>query len=143
MQQFLTFCRLLVGLAYAILNSWTAMATSLSVALPSGGPTAVIWGIVPSFIGNLAMAASMAEICHVYPTAGGQYHWSAILSPAKMAPVRHSCNLQPENLADLPSGRLMGLWLVCCFRLGRSCGYCRFFGWSAYHRCHWPHAPQL
>nr|ODN91204.1 choline transporter [Cryptococcus depauperatus CBS 7841] len=77
----------LVGLAYAILNSWTAMAVSLSVALPSGGPTAVIWGIVPSFIGNLAMAASMAEICHVYPTAGGQYHWSAILTPAKMAPA--------------------------------------------------------
>jgi len=38
------------------------MAASLSVALPSGGPTAVIWGIVPSFIGNLAMAASMAEM---------------------------------------------------------------------------------
>lgn len=93
MLQWLTYFRLLVGLAYAILNSWTAMATSLSVALPSGGPTAVIWGIVPSFIGNLAMAASMAEICHVYPTAGGQYHWSAILSPAKMAPVRLSCDL--------------------------------------------------
>ncbi|TYJ54718.1 hypothetical protein B9479_004658 [Cryptococcus floricola] len=77
----------LVGLAYAILNSWTAMAVSLSVALPSGGPTAVVWGIIPSFIGNLAMAASMAEICHVYPTAGGQYHWAAILSPAKMAPA--------------------------------------------------------
>ncbi|WVQ79456.1 hypothetical protein IAT38_001555 [Cryptococcus sp. DSM 104549] len=76
----------LVGLAYAILNSWTAMAVSLSVALPSGGPTAVIWGIIPSFIGNLAMAASMAEICHVYPTSGGQYHWSAILAPAKWAP---------------------------------------------------------
>ncbi|WVW86645.1 hypothetical protein I302_108698 [Kwoniella bestiolae CBS 10118] len=77
----------LVGLAYAILNSWTAMAASLSIALPSGGPTAVIWGIVPSFIGNLAMAASMAEICHVYPTSGGQYHWAAILSPAHMAPA--------------------------------------------------------
>lgn len=29
------------GLAFAILNSWTAMAASLSIALPSGGPTAV------------------------------------------------------------------------------------------------------
>ncbi|WOO77848.1 Choline transport protein [Vanrija pseudolonga] len=73
----------LIGLAYAILNSWTAMATSLSIALPSGGPVAVIWGIVPSFLGNLAMAASLAEICHVYPTSGGQYHWSAILAPAE------------------------------------------------------------
>ncbi|WWD20084.1 hypothetical protein CI109_104558 [Kwoniella shandongensis] len=77
----------LIGLAYAVLNSWTAMATSLSIALPSGGPTAVIWGIVPSAIGNLAMAASMAEICHVFPTSGGQYHWAAILAPAKWAPA--------------------------------------------------------
>lgn len=38
------------------------MATSLSIALPSGGPVAVIWGIVPSFLGNLAMAASLAEM---------------------------------------------------------------------------------
>ena len=63
------------------------MAASLSVALPSGGPTAVIWGIIPSFIGNLCMAASLAEICAVYPTSGGQYHWSAILAPEKYAPA--------------------------------------------------------
>ena len=51
-----------VGLAYAILNSWTAMATSLSIALPSGGPTAVVWGLIVSFLGNLAMSASLAEM---------------------------------------------------------------------------------
>ncbi|KAK4684212.1 choline transport protein, partial [Tremellales sp. Uapishka_1] len=77
----------LVGLAYAILNSWTAMAASLSIALPSGGPTAVIWGIVPSFIGTMAIALSLSEICHVYPTSGGQYHWTAILAPPKYAPI--------------------------------------------------------
>lgn len=52
----------IVGLAYAILNSWTAMATSLSIALPSGGPTAVVWGLIVSFLGNLAMSASLAEM---------------------------------------------------------------------------------
>lgn len=76
------------------------MAASLSIALPSGGPTAVIWGIVPSFIGNLAMAASMAEICHVYPTSGGQYHWSAILAPAKWAPVGALSPLTEPQLTD-------------------------------------------
>lgn len=30
----------MVGLAYAILNSWVAMAASLSLSLPSGGPVA-------------------------------------------------------------------------------------------------------
>lgn len=51
-----------VGLAYAILNSWVAMATSLSIALPSGGPTAILWGLIVSFLGNLAMSASLAEM---------------------------------------------------------------------------------
>lgn len=36
----------MLGLAFAILNSWTALAASLSVALPSGGPTSVLWGLV-------------------------------------------------------------------------------------------------
>jgi len=27
-----------------VLQSWTALAASLSLALPSGGPTSVIWG---------------------------------------------------------------------------------------------------
>lgn len=52
-----------VGLAFAILNSWTAMAASLSLALPSGGPTSVIWGVIVSGIGDLCIAASLAEIC--------------------------------------------------------------------------------
>lgn len=52
-----------VGLAFAILNSWTAMAASLNLALPSGGPTAVIWGTVVSGIGDLCIAFSLAEIC--------------------------------------------------------------------------------
>ncbi|GAA5929790.1 hypothetical protein JCM1841_002649, partial [Sporobolomyces salmonicolor] len=30
----------MVGLAYAILNSWVAMAASLNLSLPSGGPVA-------------------------------------------------------------------------------------------------------
>ena len=33
----------MLGLAFAILNSWTALAASLSLALPSGGPIAVVW----------------------------------------------------------------------------------------------------
>ncbi|KAK4925038.1 hypothetical protein LTR66_016420, partial [Elasticomyces elasticus] len=36
----------MLGLAFAILNSWTALSASLSLALPSGGPTSVIWGLI-------------------------------------------------------------------------------------------------
>ncbi|PWW71571.1 hypothetical protein C7212DRAFT_355193 [Tuber magnatum] len=45
----------MLGLAFSILNSWTALSASLSIALPSGGPSARL--------------------------ADGQYHWVAEISP--------------------------------------------------------------
>lgn len=49
----------LLGLAFAILNSWTALASSLSVALPSGGPSTVLWGLIVAGICNVCLAASL------------------------------------------------------------------------------------
>jgi choline transport protein len=74
----------MLGLAFAILNSWTALAASLSLALPSGGPVAVIWGLVTAGICNLSLAASLGEFLSAYPTAGGQYHWVAAMAPASL-----------------------------------------------------------
>ncbi|KAG9545499.1 amino acid transporter, partial [Aureobasidium melanogenum] len=71
----------MLGLAFAILNSWTALATSLSLALSSGGPTSVLWGLITAGICNLCLAASLAEFLSAYPSAGGQYHWAAMLCP--------------------------------------------------------------
>jgi amino acid transporter len=62
----------MLGLAFAILNSWTALAASLPLALGSGGSTAVIWGLLTAGICNLSLAASLAEFLSAYPTAGGQ-----------------------------------------------------------------------
>lgn len=62
----------MLGLAFAILNSWTALASSLSLAISSGGSTSVIWGLLTAGICNLALAASLAEFLSAYPTAGGQ-----------------------------------------------------------------------
>lgn len=77
----------MLGLAFAILNSWTALSTSLSLALPSGGPTSVIWGLVTAGIFNLCLAASLAEFLSAYPTAGGQYHWVHIISWDSWKPI--------------------------------------------------------
>ncbi|KAI0008356.1 amino acid/polyamine transporter I [Xylariaceae sp. FL0662B] len=70
----------MLGLGFAILNTWTALAASMSLALPSGGPSAVIWGLIVTGILNLCQAASLAEFLSAYPTAGGQYHWAAIIA---------------------------------------------------------------
>ena len=77
----------MLGLAFAILNSWTALAASLSLALPSGGPSSVIWGLITAGICNLCLAASNAEFLSAYPTSAGQYHWAAIISPKKWVPI--------------------------------------------------------
>ncbi|KAG5953068.1 hypothetical protein E4U53_007037 [Claviceps sorghi] len=70
----------MLGLAFAIINTWPALAASISLALPSGGTSAVIWGLVVAGICNLCLAASLAEFLSAYPTAGGQYHWAAMIS---------------------------------------------------------------
>jgi len=77
----------MLGLAFAILNSWTALAASLSLALPSGGPVSVIWGLVTAGLCNLCLAASLAEFLSAYPTAGGQYHWVAVISWKSWVPI--------------------------------------------------------
>lgn len=77
----------MLGLAFAILNSWTALSASLSLALPSGGPTSVVWGLVTAGICDLCLAASLAEFLSAYPTAGGQYHWVAVIAWERWVPI--------------------------------------------------------
>ncbi|RSH85658.1 hypothetical protein EHS25_003798 [Saitozyma podzolica] len=68
-------------MAFAMLNSWTGLLRGLQVVLPSGGSVSMIWGLLVSTIGTFAMALSLAEVCHVYPTTGGQYDWTYFLAP--------------------------------------------------------------
>jgi choline transport protein len=77
----------MLGLAFAILNSWTALSASLSLALPSGGSTSVIWGLITAGVCNLCLAASLAEFLSAYPTAGGQYHWVAVVAWKRYVPL--------------------------------------------------------
>ncbi|UNI17727.1 hypothetical protein JDV02_004048 [Purpureocillium takamizusanense] len=77
----------MLGLAFAVLNSWTALSASLSISLTSGGSTSVVWGLVTAGVCNLCIAASLAEFLSAYPTAGGQYHWVAVISWPKWVAI--------------------------------------------------------
>ncbi|KAF2749414.1 GABA permease gaba [Sporormia fimetaria CBS 119925] len=77
----------MLGLAFAILNTWTALSASLSLALPSGGSASVVWGLVTAGACNLCLAASLAEFLSAYPTAGGQYHWVAAVAWKRWVPL--------------------------------------------------------
>ncbi|KLT39143.1 gaba permease [Cutaneotrichosporon oleaginosum] len=72
-----------LGLAFTLLNSWTAMSGSLGLVLPSGGSISMIWGLLTSAVGTLLMVLSLAEICHAFPMSGGQYDWAYILAPRR------------------------------------------------------------
>ena len=62
-------------------------ADSVPSTLTDGQSVTILWGWILVSLISLAIAASLAEICAVYPTAGGVYYWSAMLSTPKYAPV--------------------------------------------------------
>ncbi|KAK5095083.1 hypothetical protein LTR24_003300 [Lithohypha guttulata] len=57
------------------------LATTLYYPLIGGGPVAVIWGWVMVCLIILCVAISLGEITSVYPTAGGVYYQTYMLSP--------------------------------------------------------------
>ncbi|KAI2987655.1 hypothetical protein CBS147344_4594 [Aspergillus niger] len=77
----------ILGLSFAIMAAPFGLSTTLYITLTDGQSVSVIWGWVVVTLISIAIAASLAEICAVYPTAGGVYYWSAMLSTRKWAPA--------------------------------------------------------
>jgi choline transport protein len=75
----------LLGLAFVILSTWSVLASTLPLSLTLGSPSAVVWGLIIVGGCNLCLAASLGEFLSAYPTAGGQYHYVAAISPKKLA----------------------------------------------------------
>ncbi|CZT19685.1 probable GABA permease [Ramularia collo-cygni] len=63
------------------------LSTTLYITLVDGQSVTILWGWVFVSLISLSIAASLAEICAVYPTAGGVYYWSAMMSTKKYAPI--------------------------------------------------------
>ncbi|KAL3447803.1 amino acid/polyamine transporter I [Aspergillus insuetus] len=57
------------------------LSTTFFYALAGGGPTNIVWGWVLVSLIILCVAASLAEITSVFPTAGGVYYQTFVLSP--------------------------------------------------------------
>ncbi|KAF2135632.1 uncharacterized protein K452DRAFT_172152 [Aplosporella prunicola CBS 121167] len=69
-------------LLVCLMATWEALSSVVAQALTNGGPPCLFYNYIIAFFGTLLTACSLAEIASVYPTAGGQYHWVACLSPA-------------------------------------------------------------
>lgn len=57
------------------------LSTTLIYPLLNGGPVTMIWGWLAVSLIIFCVALSLGEITSVYPTAGGVYHQTFMLSP--------------------------------------------------------------
>ncbi|KAI0416382.1 amino acid transporter [Xylaria grammica] len=70
-----------LGLSSSVLVSWEGIlftSTSTFVHVGSGG---VIWTFLISWVGITSVYTVIAELSSMAPTAGGQYHWVALMAP--------------------------------------------------------------
>ncbi|RTE80646.1 hypothetical protein BHE90_004890 [Fusarium euwallaceae] len=73
----------MVAMAFAILNTWIALAGSIGLVLPSGGAVSLVYGFIFCVLCNFALTASLGEMAAIWPTAGGQYHFVFALCTEK------------------------------------------------------------
>ncbi|KAJ5325767.1 uncharacterized protein N7506_008869 [Penicillium brevicompactum] len=74
-----------------ICNSWAGIVGILAIGISQGGTVLLLYGIILIMVIVGLCTATLAELSSVYPTAGGQYHWTSILSPAKCSRVLSYC----------------------------------------------------
>jgi amino acid transporter len=62
------------AISFSIISILTGAVTLFGYGLEMGGPLEMTLGWPIATIFTLTVAASMAELCSAYPTAGGTYH---------------------------------------------------------------------
>jgi amino acid permease (GABA permease) len=77
----------ILGLSFAIMAVPYGLSTTMYITLTNGQAVSILWGWVLVSLLSLCIAASLAEICGVFPVSGGVYYWSAMLCPKKYAPI--------------------------------------------------------
>lgn len=73
----------LLGLTASMMCTWEAVFFANVTAMLNGGPPTLVYGFIYAILGALSTAASLAEMASMYPTSGGQYHWTAMLAPQR------------------------------------------------------------
>ncbi|KAI1621928.1 choline transporter [Exophiala viscosa] len=75
----------IVCAAWNICNCWAGVAATSVIGITQGGTIVVLYGLIVVFVLDGATILTLAELASVYPTAGGQYHWTSILSPPSVS----------------------------------------------------------
>src|SRR5690242_8320994 len=67
------------AISFSIISILTGAVTLYGYGLEMGGPLEMSLGWPIATLFTLTLAASMAELCSAYPTAGAMYHWATAL----------------------------------------------------------------
>ncbi|CCX06689.1 choline transport protein [Pyronema domesticum] len=70
----------LLGICFALTNSWFGISASLVTGINSGGPIVTVYGIIIVTFINGCVAVSLAELISAFPNSGGQYFWASVLA---------------------------------------------------------------
>ncbi|SCO40083.1 related to HNM1-Choline permease [Fusarium fujikuroi] len=74
----------LCALCVCLMATWEALSSVVATALITGGAPCLFYNYLLSAVCSICIASSLGEIASIYPTAGGQYHWVAALSPTSI-----------------------------------------------------------
>ncbi|KAL4969801.1 amino acid/polyamine transporter I [Aspergillus stella-maris] len=74
----------LIFMGFCTSVTWEVITSSMAQSLLTGGSSSLVWGFLASAIGALMIAFSLSEYASIIPTAGGQYHYVAALSPPRL-----------------------------------------------------------
>ncbi|KAI0337049.1 APC amino acid permease [Trametopsis cervina] len=71
------------GIGFSIMGLLPSIASTISFALPNGGPTTLVWGwaVASTFI--LIVALALGELASAAPTSGGLYFWTFKYAPPR------------------------------------------------------------
>ncbi|GME83079.1 unnamed protein product [Ambrosiozyma monospora] len=79
------------SVSFSVMGLLPSIASTLFYSICYAGNAGITWGYLIAMIGILAVAFSMAEISSAFPTSGGLYYATAMLSPPKYKALLSWC----------------------------------------------------
>lgn len=77
----------ILGVGFALTNSWFGISAGLVTGINSGGPMVIIYGILIVTLVSVCIGISLSELASAMPSASGQPYWVSELAPRKYARV--------------------------------------------------------
>lgn len=77
----------IIGLGFSLMGVPFGLSSTLHISLTDGGNVTILYGWLVVAFFSICVVLSLSEIISKYPTAGGVYHFSALLSNEKYSSI--------------------------------------------------------